>query len=195
MVNVSALITQRVWTVNDVNHSTMICPGDLPWVERRMLVKVRNKVYVTWPSLLVLLPWYPLMIVKSLQLIWRLGTCRCDLRVPNLQMSCSDLTVTHLKIRYSCFNKSQWFDLIGNNDIIPLNGHCSVYVPFCMDAHWLLWIDLVKCLWKYRICVLEKFVTTSFSQEIGVIKCPWVAGYQSSPPERSSCVARTIHQS
>ena len=31
-------------------------------------------------------------VVKSLQLIWRLGTRRFHLRVLNLQMSCSDLT-------------------------------------------------------------------------------------------------------
>ena len=35
------------------------------------------------------LPGYPLSFVKSLQLIWRSGT---RLRLPDLQMSCSDLT-------------------------------------------------------------------------------------------------------
>ena len=30
-------------------------------------------------------------VVKSLQFIWRWGTRRCNLRVPDLQMSCSDL--------------------------------------------------------------------------------------------------------
>ena len=33
----------------------------------------------------------PCHVVKSLQFIWRLGTSRCNLRVHNLQMSCSDL--------------------------------------------------------------------------------------------------------
>ena len=36
-------------------------------------------------------------LVKSRQLIWRLGTRRWNLRVPNLQMNCSDLS---LKIGY-----------------------------------------------------------------------------------------------
>ena len=48
--------------------------------------------HVTWWLLLGLLSWYPLILVTSLQLIWRLGTHRWNLRVPNLQMGCSDLT-------------------------------------------------------------------------------------------------------
>ena len=36
--------------------------------------------------------WYPIILVKSLQLIWRLGTRRFHRRVPNLQKSCCDLT-------------------------------------------------------------------------------------------------------
>ena len=34
----------------------------------------------------------PCHVVKSLQLIWRLGTRRWNLRVPDLHMSCRDLT-------------------------------------------------------------------------------------------------------
>ena len=34
----------------------------------------------------------PCCVVKFLQLIWRWGTRRWNLRVPNLHMSCSDLT-------------------------------------------------------------------------------------------------------
>ena len=34
----------------------------------------------------------PYRLVISLRLIWRLGTRKWNLRVPNLQMSCSDLT-------------------------------------------------------------------------------------------------------
>ena len=34
----------------------------------------------------------PCHVIKSLQLIWRSGTRRFNLRVPDLQMSCSDLT-------------------------------------------------------------------------------------------------------
>ena len=43
-----------------------------------------------WHPLLGLSSWYPLILVKSLQHIWRLGTCRFHLQVPNLKMSCSD---------------------------------------------------------------------------------------------------------
>ena len=41
---------------------------------------------------LVMLSWYSCHVVKSLQLNWRSGTRRFHLRVPDLQMSCSDLT-------------------------------------------------------------------------------------------------------
>ena len=47
---------------------------------------------VTWWPLLELLSRYPLIPVKSLQLTWRSGTHRWNVRVPNLQMSCIDLT-------------------------------------------------------------------------------------------------------
>ena len=48
--------------------------------------------HITWQPLLELLPWYPLILNNSLQLIWRSGTHRFHLRVPDLQMSCSELT-------------------------------------------------------------------------------------------------------
>ena len=47
---------------------------------------------VTCQPLLGLLSWYPVIIVKTLQLIWRSGTRRWNLREPDLQMSHSDLT-------------------------------------------------------------------------------------------------------
>ena len=36
----------------------------------------------------------PCHVVKSLQLLWRSGTCRWNLRVPDLQTSCCDLNET-----------------------------------------------------------------------------------------------------
>ena len=45
-----------------------------------------------WWLLLELFILVPCPQVNSLQLIWRLGTRRFHLRVPDLQMSCSDLT-------------------------------------------------------------------------------------------------------
>ena len=48
--------------------------------------------HVIWWPLLALLCWYPAFLVKSLHLIWRSGSRRWNLRVPDLHMSCSDLT-------------------------------------------------------------------------------------------------------
>ena len=45
-----------------------------------------------WQPLLRLLSWCPIFKVKSLQLIWRSGTRRFHLRVPDLRMSCRVLT-------------------------------------------------------------------------------------------------------
>ena len=54
-----------------------------------------------WWLFLGLLYWYPIILVKLLQHIWRLGTRKWNLRVPYLQMSCSDLVIaTHLKVGY-----------------------------------------------------------------------------------------------
>ena len=47
--------------------------------------------------LLGLPSWYPVMWPKSLQLIWRSGTRRWNLRVPHFQISCSDLTMWDLR--------------------------------------------------------------------------------------------------
>ena len=43
------------------------------------------------PRAIILAPYH---VVKSLQLIWSMGTRRWNLRVPILQMSCNDLTYT-----------------------------------------------------------------------------------------------------
>ena len=51
-----------------------------------------NGLTVAQWSLLGLLSWYPLILVTSLQLIWKWGTRRWNLRVPDFQMSCCDLT-------------------------------------------------------------------------------------------------------
>ena len=51
------------------------------------LAPVDSLVAITETSILV-----PYLWVKSLQLIWRLGTRRWHLRVPDLPMSCRDLT-------------------------------------------------------------------------------------------------------
>ena len=52
------------------------------------------RLFKRW--LLKLLSWYPLVMFRPLQLIWRSGTRRCHRRVPDLQMSCSDLTLREL---------------------------------------------------------------------------------------------------
>ena len=58
----------------------------------------------------------PLILVKSLQLIWRLGPHKWNLQVPNVQKSPSDLTVK-----------------IGNQDSSPSNGHQDdiSYIWYC----------------------------------------------------------------
>ena len=49
--------------------------------------------HVPWQPLLGLLSWYPIILsIMTLQLIWNSGTRKWNLRVPFLQMSCSDLT-------------------------------------------------------------------------------------------------------
>ena len=48
----------------------------------------------TWWQLQVLLHWYPMILVKSLELVWRLGVhrySRLHLQVLDLQKSCNDL--------------------------------------------------------------------------------------------------------
>ena len=42
-----------------------------------------NGVCLTWWPLLELLSWKPIILVRWLQLIWRLGTCRWNLRSSN----------------------------------------------------------------------------------------------------------------
>ena len=67
-------------------------------------------------------------VLKSLQLFWRSGTRRWNLRVPNLQLSCSDLTVRYgtrmvvpvLATRVTC--------------PIDLSDHC------CWRILWITWM-------------------------------------------------------
>ena len=59
---------------------------------------------------IILVPYH---VVKSLQLIWRLGTRRWNLRVPNLQMSCSDSKGTRIVVpvmttRVTCPSGLHW---------------------------------------------------------------------------------------
>ena len=58
-------------------------------------------------------------VVKSLQLIWRSGTCRWNLWVPDLQIDCSDFDIK-----------------IGHQDISPDNGHQGD-MPYSCDALYL----------------------------------------------------------
>ena len=48
--------------------------------------------HATWWPLLKLLSLYPIILAKSLQLIWSIGIRRFNLRVPDLLTSYSDLT-------------------------------------------------------------------------------------------------------
>ena len=60
----------------------------------------------------------PYHVVKSLQLIWRLGTRRWNLRVPKLQMNCSDLKIRHPDI--SCSNSHQ-DDVLYHFELMPFS--------------------------------------------------------------------------
>ena len=80
--------------------------------------------------------WYNL--VKSLQLIWRLGTCRFHLRVPDIQMDCSDLTkmrgyqfsspINGHQVDMTCLIGSQW----------PVVFMCSV-IESCEQPDQSMW--------------------------------------------------------
>ena len=50
---------------------------------------IGHAIWRSIDGIIILIPFY---VVKSLQLIWRSGTRRWNLRVPGLQMGCSDLT-------------------------------------------------------------------------------------------------------
>ena len=52
----------------------------------------RNKVYAAPVAITGINILVPYLYIKSLQLIWRSGTRRFHLRVPDLQMCCNDLT-------------------------------------------------------------------------------------------------------
>ena len=47
--------------------------------------------HVAWRPFLWLISWYPLILVKSVQFIWRAGTSRLNLWVLDFQMSYNDL--------------------------------------------------------------------------------------------------------
>ena len=71
----------------------------------------------------ILVPWH---VVKSQILIWRLGTRRWNLRVPNLQMSQSDEINQMKYMAAQSSNESQGLDSkIGHLDSSSNNGHQS----------------------------------------------------------------------
>ena len=63
----------------------------LAYKTKYMVMQFQTMGHVVWWPVLGQITWYPLTLVKSLHLIWRSGTRRFHLRVPDLQMSCSDL--------------------------------------------------------------------------------------------------------
>ena len=59
-----------------------VTPSLIGWAQ------TSNQPWIAGATLLV-----PCHVVKSLQFIWRSGTCRWNPQVPDLQMSCRDLTL------------------------------------------------------------------------------------------------------
>ena len=76
------LVRVQIQIQNLYSHNVILLPPSQQW----------SLQGYGWTRLPCLIFWYPLVILKSLQLIWRLGTRRFHRRVPDLQMSCSDLT-------------------------------------------------------------------------------------------------------
>ena len=69
-------------------------PGDKP-LSGPMMVRLPTHISVTrpqWVNIAGATILTPCHVVKSLKLVWRFGTRRFHPRVPDLQMSCSDLT-------------------------------------------------------------------------------------------------------
>ena len=97
--------------------------GDLCYFEIfKLYVTIGHVTLVAITRTVILVPY---LSVKSLQLIWGLGTRRWNLRVPDLQMSCSDLLT---KSRYQ--------------DSYSSNGHQVTYptdgASLCDSQCWSL---------------------------------------------------------
>ena len=93
-----ALFHCEVWGLSGWTGIGSFSPGSLPhaswaraffWKQQTTGNHNRNVSLVVITRISELVPYH---LVKSLQLIWRLDTCRFNLRLPNLQVSCSDST-------------------------------------------------------------------------------------------------------
>ena len=81
--------------------------------------------HMTWRLWLGPLFWYPpYHLVKSLQLVWRSGTSRFHLLVPDLQASWSDLT------SYETHSIMGRRIVVLRGMLVPMKGCLSVYVTF-----------------------------------------------------------------
>ena len=96
-------VAQRV-----ANERTEKLGGSVGYQIRLESVMVGYRIgHVTWWPLVELLYRDHLIIVKSLQCIWRSDTHRWNIWVPDLHVSCSDLTWTSVKVfrlqmQFSC---------------------------------------------------------------------------------------------
>ena len=89
--------------INFVRGSSKMTTSEVPWCVLSLTSQplalpwssISDNVWewgmLSWWPLLELPSGYPIIFVKSLQLICRLGTRRWNRQVPNLQLSCSDL--------------------------------------------------------------------------------------------------------
>ena len=107
-----------------------------------------KETYAIWWSLLGLLSWYPLILVKALQLIWRSGTCR--FRYPNFKW----VEVTWLwdRVPVQKFHSwpPGWHPPLGLQwswlSIAPTQ--CNAFSLFNTEA-WTKWLHSADNIFKY----------------------------------------------
>ena len=107
----------------------------------------------------------PYLKVKSLQLIWRSGTRRWHLRVPDLQMSCSDLT-TWQGTRIVVYMASQILIAIASGNGLLSSGTNLLSEPiltvcqFQLNFFKVIHFNPMKCIWKCCLQIGSHFVQT-----------------------------------
>ena len=84
-----------------------------------------------------ILYWHPLILVKSLEFIWRLGTRRFHLQVPNLPMSCSDFTKCHWDTKNSGDSDCHQGDMPAVLKMAGFIFYSSIFVRKILLIWWL----------------------------------------------------------
>ena len=116
-------------------------------------------------------------VFKSLQFIWRLDTCRWNLRVPNLQMKCRYLTY---KIRHQ--------DSCANN-VCQSDMFCTAMPP---HHNTMRFSELCKISWRRRQMTVIASQITSRSSVCSALCFDWQQRNIKGP--RNCPFVRGIHQ-